>query len=178
MSMEGRKSLWFDCVRIEKSLWFHSVRIGKNDYISTDSTSQNTNDHRGNEVREQTATNVANGDLPSVQTPGGGGPSVDVEMHDVADLTPLWNSQMEVETEQEQANLVGVKHGNELNDQPMSANESESLFIDSEETVSSQAHVPPELDAQANVVTQQLVNAQTNTAKARPKQLRASRVSI
>lgn len=37
--------------------------------------------------------------------------------------------------EQEQANLVGVKHGNELNDQPMSANESESLFIDSEETV-------------------------------------------
>ncbi|KAL9576408.1 MAG: hypothetical protein Q9212_007124 [Teloschistes hypoglaucus] len=102
-------------------------------------------------------------------------------MHDVADLTPLSNSQMEigirstVETEQDQGNL-GVKHGNEVNEQPVSANESESLFLScTEEMDSSQAHRRPGTDANNNVVTQQLVNAQTNTAKAtkaRPKQLR------
>lgn len=33
-------------------------------------------------MQEQTATNVANHDLPSVQHPGGGGPSVDVYPHE------------------------------------------------------------------------------------------------
>ncbi|KAL8764061.1 MAG: hypothetical protein Q9194_007189 [Teloschistes cf. exilis] len=80
-------------------------------------------------------------------------------------------------TEQDHGNIVGVKHENRVNDQPVFANESDSLFIESAETVHHKPHIPTEMDASMNVVTEQLGNPQTSIAKSRKRAARVPRES-
>ncbi|KAL8664240.1 MAG: hypothetical protein Q9202_003190 [Teloschistes flavicans] len=172
-----------------ESLWFHAVLIETKDCIGAGSTSQNANNTRGDTVQEQTAATAGNEDPPSVEN-NGGNPRIDVYPHetsinvvtsavpDVAYVTPVSDTQMENEvlstdeTEQEQGNLVGFRHGNIVNNQPVSTNESFSLFLESEETVHHQAHMQSEKNTNVNAMTEQSGTRQTSAAKSRPKQLR------